>query len=100
MSGPFEGWAVLELMGHRRRVGRVREVEAFGGKLLRIDVPAGDGEATEFYGCTSIYALRPVTEEVARDLAKTMADPRPVRPVEYRPERYLGASDDLVDERD
>ncbi|PZP65566.1 hypothetical protein [Methylorubrum populi] len=71
--GAFEGFALLELMGHRQRVGRVSEVEAFGGKLLRIDVlPARDGqsEATEFYGCASIYGLTPVTEEVARSLAR------------------------------
>lgn len=80
----YEGWAVLEVMGHRRRAGLVREVELFGGKLLRIDVPTADGDVTEFYGCGSIYALRPCSEEVARDAASRIGDPRPVRPVDYR----------------
>jgi len=39
---------------------------------------------TEFYSCASIYALRPLSEEVARDAAKRHAGPRPVRPVRYR----------------
>ncbi len=80
----FEGWAVVELMGHRERPGRVSEVEMFGGKLLRIDIPGEDGaEITEFYSVASIYSLRPVSEDVARDRAKRM-DIRPIRPVEYR----------------
>ena len=80
----YEGWAMLELMGHRQRVGRVQEVEMFGGKLLRIDIPTEGGDVTEFYGCSSIYAMRPIAEDVARDAAKRYGDPRPVKPVEYR----------------
>lgn len=81
----YEGWAVVELMGHRERVGMVREVEMFGGKLLRIDIPTKSGDVTEFYGCSSIYALRPLSEEVARYYAqRRYGDPRPVRPVEFR----------------
>ena len=56
----------------------------FGGKLLRIDIPTESGDVTEFYGCSSIYALRPIAEDVARDAARRYGDPRPVRPVEYR----------------
>lgn len=80
----FESWAVLELMGHRQRPGFVKEVEIAGGKMLRIDIP-GDTEedtVTEFYGISSVYALRPVSEEIARDLAKRV-NVRPVRPAEY-----------------
>jgi hypothetical protein len=106
----FAGWAVLELMGHRRRVGMVSEVEIAGGKLLRIDIPTDGGDITEFYGAASIYALRPVSEEIARRAASEMADPRPVRPVEYRerePERPaipatrgLGLDDDPGGDQD
>lgn len=84
MSAPYEGWAILELMGHRQRVGRISEVEAYGGKLLRIDIPAEGGDVTEFYGASSVYSMRPITEEIARDAAKRAGDIRPVRPVEYR----------------
>ena len=95
----FEGWAILELMGHRRRVGWVQEVEMFGGKLLRIDIPAEGGDITEFYGVTLIYALRPVAEDVARDAAARGGDPRPVRPVDYRqlPQLPFADADDAGD---
>jgi hypothetical protein len=39
MAEPFEGWAILELMGHRRLAGRVSEIEIAGAKMLRLDVP-------------------------------------------------------------
>lgn len=35
----FEGWAILELMGHRRLAGYVREVEVAGAGMLRLDIP-------------------------------------------------------------
>lgn len=35
----FEGWAILELMGHRRLGGYIREQEIAGQAFLRIDVP-------------------------------------------------------------
>ncbi len=77
-------WAIVELMGHRQRGGMVQEVEQFGTKMLRIDVPAGDEFVTEYYGGSSIYALRPATEEIARAFAERCGDPRPVAPVSYR----------------
>jgi hypothetical protein len=83
----FEGWAIVELMGHRQRGGYVKDVEMFGGKLLRVDIPVGaDTNVTEFYGCSAIYALRPCSEEIVRDHVRKSygGDPRPVRPVEYR----------------
>lgn len=44
-SAKFEGWCVLELMGHRRLGGYVREQEIAGQGFLRIDVPAPTGSA-------------------------------------------------------
>ena len=82
---PFESWAILELMGHRQRPGFVREVEIANGKLLRVDIPTPTGDVTEFYGISSVYALRPCTEEIARQAAKYQ-DPRPIKPVSYRPD--------------
>jgi hypothetical protein len=80
----FEGWAILEIMGHRTRPGFVQEVEIAGGKMLRVDIHGEeDVVVTEFYGVASIYSLRPVSEEIARDRAKG-GSLRPVRPVEYR----------------
>ena len=86
----YQGWAMLELMGHRTRIGHVSEVEMYGGRMLRIDIPAEGGDVTEFYGGSSIYALRPIAEDVARDAAKRYGDPRPVRPVDYRLEDRSG----------
>lgn len=32
-------WAIIEIMGHRKHAGRIREEERFGAKMLRIDIP-------------------------------------------------------------
>ena len=81
----FEGWAILELMGHRRLAGYVREQEIAGSGFLRLDVP-GEGEgdrdvATQFYAPGAVYCLPPTTETVARRLA-LLARPQPVSPYE------------------
>lgn len=36
----YEGWAILELIGHRRLAGEVSEVTMYGSSMLRIDVPS------------------------------------------------------------
>jgi hypothetical protein len=49
-------WTIVEIFGHRRHVGKAREEEKFGTKLLRIGVPKlgpGPGEimwSGHFYG--------------------------------------------------
>lgn len=92
------GWALVELMGHRQRIGRAREEEVAGGLMLRIDIPTeGDDYVTEYYGASAIYALRPVSEEVARDHFAAR-DPRPSRPAGYRP--ALDHHDDEVEDED
>ena len=59
-------YAIVELMGHRRLAGRISEVERFGAKLLRIDVPQdgsfAEGWITQYYGGGSIYAITPTDE--------------------------------------
>ena len=35
----FEGWAILELMGHRRLAGLLSETQIGGAAFIRIDVP-------------------------------------------------------------
>jgi hypothetical protein len=83
----FEGWAILELMGHRKLGGYVREVPFAGSGLVRIDVPAKDGKgntATQFYSPASLYCMTPVSEEVARRFAATM-QPEPVTRWELPP---------------
>jgi len=79
----FEGWAILELMGHRRLAGYVSECAVAGTKLLRIDVPDASGKdvLTQMYGPQAIYCLTPTTEEVVRRLAE-LNRPEPVHPCE------------------
>ena len=70
----FQGWAILELMGHRRLAGYLTEVQIAGQGFLRLDVPpplagdddAEDGAATQFYSPSSVYAITPTTEEICR----------------------------------
>lgn len=69
----LEGWAILELMGHRRLGGYVQEQEIAGHGMLRIDVPSeedGKALATQFYSPSALYCLTPTTEEMARAVAK------------------------------
>jgi hypothetical protein len=80
--GPsVDGWAILELMGHRRLGGLLTEVP--GGALagfIRIDVP-GDGAemvATQFYAPAAVYCITPTTEALARAVA-AKARPEPVQ---------------------
>ena len=59
-------WAMVEIMGHRSHAGRCREVEQFGAKMLRIDIPIkGDpanGWETRLYSGASIFSYTPTTE--------------------------------------
>jgi hypothetical protein len=66
----FNEWALVELFGHQKIVGKVSEASLAGGAFLRVDVPAlGSGAAfTRFYGPGAIYSINPVTEEIARGL--------------------------------
>lgn len=66
-----EQWAVVELMGHVRIAGRLSEVEMYGGKLGRIDIPdAGGGFfTTQFFGASSVYRITLVEEAAARAVA-------------------------------
>ncbi|EHK56859.1 hypothetical protein [Allomesorhizobium alhagi] len=68
-------WAIVEIMGHRKLYGRIREEERFGAKMLRIDVPkptaprtlfdAAEGKpeeppltwVTQWYGGPAIFSL-------------------------------------------
>lgn len=72
----FNEWCVVELLGHRRVAGKVREVQLAGCGYLRIDVPGG---STQFVSPGSVYALHPVTEDVVRAFVAHWGVPEPVR---------------------
>lgn len=58
-----EQYALVEIFGHIRHWGRVSEVEQFGQKMMRIDIPMtgkfSDGYETKFYGGASIFSFTP-----------------------------------------
>ena len=83
---PWEGWAIVELMGHRRLAGLVSRVEVAGVGMIHLDVPDCDegAVATQYYSPSSLYCLTPTTEEIARGFA-TRNRPAPVARFELDP---------------
>jgi hypothetical protein len=71
----WDGWAVIELMGHQRIAGRVSEEEIAGAKLLRVDVPQTEqrGAFTKYYSAGAVYCITPATEEDATKAAEHFA---------------------------
>jgi hypothetical protein len=71
-KGKLETWAVLELMGHQRIAGFVREVALGSAAMLRVDVPEIDAipAFTKFIAPAALYAFTPCTEEVAMAVIK------------------------------
>lgn len=76
MAAEFEGWAIVELMGHRKLAGYVREVTLAGAAMLRLDIPS-DPPVTQYYGASSLYCMTPTTEELARSAAQ-VSRPTPI----------------------
>lgn len=117
MSSPeqarFEGWAIVDVMGHQRYVGYVT-TEAYGGAVLfRIDVPALEARErvtkrpghfpergylpagttvfegavpgySKLVGSGSIYTITPCTKEAALEAVES-AQPRPLMSVTIPP---------------
>ncbi len=54
-------YAVIEVFGHRRLTGRITEVEQYGTKLLRIDIPEKgkfeNGFKSQLYGGASLFSV-------------------------------------------
>jgi hypothetical protein len=93
-SASFEGWVILELMGHRRLAGHISEAQIGGASFVRIDVPDGDGPenvATQFYSPSAVYCITPTTEAIARKVA-VGSRPQPVTEWELRADRTLPAA--------
>lgn len=101
----FEGWAILEMMGHRRLAGYVREQEIAGAGMLRLDIygsETGDvAVATQFYSPSALYCLTPTTEDIARKLGERLR-PAPVTRYEIEPpkprDEYRPGTDDGDDD--
>lgn len=71
----FAEWVILELLGHRRLAGYLTEQQIAGHGYLRLDIPGADDDeafaATQLFNPTSVYAIHPTTETIARHAAKT-----------------------------
>lgn len=109
-TAPEYEWAIVEIMGHRKHAGRVREEERFGAKMLRVDVPTvvidpahtlGDLEngkplysvekwTTHWYGGSSIFSFTLTDEE------SVMRINRPY----YSPQRYIAPPHDPDSDED
>lgn len=63
----FEGWCILEIMGHRKLGGYIQEANMYGASFIRLDTFTEQGEvgATQFYNPTAVYAITPTTQEIA-----------------------------------
>lgn len=118
----FDGWAIVDVLGHQRYVGYVT-TQAFGQAVLfRIDVPAlearervtkapgyisGHGYTpagttvqegpvagyTKLIGAGSIYSITPCTQEAALKAVES-EQPRPLMSVQLPPSHALAASED------
>lgn len=74
MEEKFDSWAIIELFGHNKIAGKCSEQNIAGANMLRVDVPETDTNPafTRFLGHAAIYAINPVTEEVAKHWAKIL----------------------------
>lgn len=94
-EGRLEFWAVLELFGHSKIAGYVREVSLGGDAMLRVDVPElkfteqlpayrrpADGVMTrevelagftKFYSPKAVFAMTPATEETCRAIMQSLS---------------------------
>lgn len=86
-------FAVVEIFGHRRLAGRVKEVEQFGTKMLRIDIPTdgdfGKGFTTQLYGGGSLFSVTPCTLEYVEKINRPYQ-----RPALLAPEPEVETEDD------
>ncbi len=123
----FDGWALVEQMGHNRYAGKISEFVLGGASLIRIEVPEiperteghevwedgryvmkprvipGRQGFTKFIGPASIFAITPCTEEVARAAAEQMrAEPITCVQMPERPAiaAAIGESDTDPDDSD
>ncbi|HRA65156.1 MAG TPA: hypothetical protein PL187_03990 [Caldilinea sp.] len=94
----FESWALVELMGRQRIVGKAKEETHFGTALLRVDVPAQGDEAayTKFFGGSAIYCITPITEDMAKRMLVNVR-PDPVPMWELRPQVEMLPAHDYGD---
>jgi hypothetical protein len=73
-------FARVEIFGHTRHYGRIREEERCGVKMLRVDIPVdGDpganGWRTIYYAATAVFSFALTTREAVIDANRPYAPP-------------------------
>jgi hypothetical protein len=63
----FEGWADIDLMGHRNRVAYVREIELAHRGFLELTwiEPGSEIKRREIYATSAVFSLIPLEDEAA-----------------------------------
>ena len=101
----FAEWVILELLGHRRLAGYLTEQQIAGHGYLRLDIPgendseAKDFAATQLFNPTSVYAIHPTTETIARHAAQTYRQ-APLNHWELPAAPSRSPADDVPDDED
>lgn len=97
----FDQWCIVEIFGRQVIAGRVTEQAIGGCSFVRVDVPEVEGRPgfTRFYGQGAIYAMTPVSEEVAKVTLKEF-QPEPVNVYVPDLRRLPARNDDYDDESD
>lgn len=70
-TGKFEMHCMVELFGHQKIAGKVTEQVIAGSGFIRVDVPKTSKREgfTRLYGPSAIYAMTPVSEQIAQMMA-------------------------------
>lgn len=85
-------WAMVELMGHVRHVGILAEEARFGTSMGVVFEPKGDEFEKIYFSGASVYRIRPITEEQAREYRKAYEPP--TRPMPALPVYQCEVDDD------
>lgn len=93
----FDSWGIVEILGHKQLAGRITEETIAGAAFIRIDVPATTRDDlaiaayTKFVGPSSVYAISPASEEIARAAAQEIGRWSSPLPVEIPRRLVAGA---------
>ena len=100
----FEGWAVVEVMGHRVLAGYCDHVRVAGTEMLRV-VPPGPnpGDPTgspDILSAGAVFAVHPCSEEEARSRSNPAAPHFATVIVGQRPPQLCGYEPEPDDPED
>ena len=68
-------FALLELMGHQKMVGLVRETKLAGAGFLQVDSIDEEGKFTfsRYLGPSAIYAINPISKELVSGVSQNLS---------------------------